>query len=61
MSEKAVAILEELDAEAELLIKALELRVAILRQQNRHLDASAAEDRKKALLRVQRQKPAGGS
>ncbi len=54
MSAKAVAILEELDAEAELLIRALELRVAILRQQNRHLDASAAEDRKKALINEQK-------
>lgn len=49
MSAKSVAILEELDAEAELLIKALELRVAILRAQNRHLDANAAEERKTAL------------
>jgi hypothetical protein len=47
---KSVAILEELDAESEILIKALELRVAILRAQNRHLDASAAEERKKTLL-----------
>ncbi len=59
MSGKAVAILEELDAEADLLIKALELRVAILRQQNRHLDASAAEDRKKALLKEQQVKSSG--
>lgn len=59
MSEKAVEILEEMDAEAELLIKALELRIAILRQQNRHLDASAAEDRKKALLNGQRDDSAG--
>lgn len=58
MSEKAVAIFEELDAESELLMRALDLRVAILRQQNRHLDASAAEDRKKALLNAQRQKSA---
>lgn len=56
MSQKAVAILEEMDAEAELLIKALELRVAILRQQNKHLDASAAEDRKKALIKEQSRK-----
>lgn len=59
MSEKAVEILEEMDAEAELLIKALELRIAILRQQNRHLDASAAEDRKKSLLNGQRDDSAG--
>lgn len=59
MSEKAVTILEEMDAEADLLIKALELRIAILRQQNRHLDASAAEDRKKALLNGQRDDSAG--
>lgn len=59
MSAKSVAILEELDAEAELLVKALELRVAILRQQNRHLDASAAEDRMKALIKEQKQNSAG--
>ncbi len=59
MSARSVAILEELDAEAELLVKALELRVSILRQQNRHLDASAAEDRMKALLKELKQNSAG--
>jgi tetratricopeptide (TPR) repeat protein len=49
-SARAVSILEDMDARADLLIKALELRVSILRQQNRHLDANAAEKRKQELL-----------
>lgn len=49
-SARAVSILEDLDAEADLLIKALELRTSILRAQNRHMDANATEKRKKELL-----------
>lgn len=55
LSTKAVQILEELDAQAELLVKALEMRVVILRQLNRHMDANAADARKKALLKVLKQ------
>jgi len=58
LSEKAVGILEEVDPAAEMLISALELRVAILRKQDRHLDASAAEDRRKVLLDAMKQKSA---
>ena len=52
MSSKSVQILEEMDAQSEILVKALELRITILRQLNKHMDANAAEARKKALLKA---------
>jgi tetratricopeptide (TPR) repeat protein len=54
-SARAVSILEDLDAEADLLIKALELRTVILRAQNRHMDANAAEKRKKELIDLKKE------